>query len=172
MKKTVFIAVFATAALFAGSFTAAPVEAFEAADTLPDRIVEPEPNGPVLDTALVFTNLSGRAAEAKFQAYDDQGEPISSGHIDIPANGLVYVLASRMANAAGIEGFVGHVEAKATGHVIGSTVVLGGVLTDIDTINSVRRTRRRPDADAGAVAPSDPVVTVISRMTFPVVATR
>jgi len=164
MRKFAYLIIFSAALLAAG---ATATWAVEAADTLPDRIIEPEPEGPVLDTALVFTNIGASVAEAKFEAYDDAGDVVSSGNIEIPARGLVYVLASRLANAAGLEGFVGHVRAKATGHVIGSTVVLGGVLTDIDTLNHTRRVRRTAVTDA-----EFPDAQLISRITFPVVATR
>ncbi len=73
-----------------------------------------------------------------------------------------------MADAAGIDGFVGSVKAKATGHVRGSTVILGGVLTDIYTVNNVRRVRRNSDAALDAAD----TVSVITRIVFPVVATR
>lgn len=170
MRKATFLTALAVAILFLGSSTATALD-IETADTLPDRVIDPEPNGRVLDTALVFTNASGAPQEAKFEAYDGDGRAISSGRIDIPASGLVYVLASRMAETAGIDGFVGSVKAKASGHVRGSTVILGGVLTDIDTINTVRRVRRTADVDAGTADSAD-VPAVITRIFFPVVATR
>ena len=167
MRQSPLLVALAAAILIAGAYPASALE-IEAADTLPDRVVDPEPNGRVLDTALVFTNVSGEPQEAKFEAYDGDGSPISSGRIGIPAHGLVYVLASRMADAAGIDGFVGSVKAKATGHVRGSTVILGGVLTDVDTVNNVRRVRRDSDAAVDTTSTSG----VITRIIFPVVATR
>ena len=52
-----------------------------------------------------------------------------------------------------------------SGRVIGSTVLLGLVTSDIDTINHVRRNRQSTDA-----ASDEPRITTV--IIFPVVATR
>ena len=165
MRKVLFFTLLTVSALALG---APGASAFEETDPLPDRVADPGPEAPVLDTALVFTNVGGRPAHAKFVAFDQAGSEIASGEIVIPANGLVYVLASRIANAGGVSQFVGHVKAKAGGRVHGRTVVIGALGTDIDTINNVKRRRRV--SDASDAASDEPLLT--SHITFPVVATR
>ena len=165
MRKILMFTVLTATILALG----APVaQAFEETRPLADRLADPTPEAPVLDTALVFTNVGGRASHAKFTAYDEFGAELSSGEIEIPAGGLVYVLASRIANAAEVDGFVGHVKAKATGRVHGRTIVVGVLGTDVDTINQTKR--RRPSADASGIASDEPLLT--SHIIFPVVATR
>ena len=165
MQKALFFSVLTVTILALGTPTS---WALEEADPLPDRVVDPGPEAPVLDTALVFTNVGGRASHAKFAAFDRWGQEVASGEIEIPARGLVYVLASRIAGAGGLDGFVGHVKAKATGRVHGRTVMIGALGTDVDTINSTKR--RRPSADASDAVSDEPIIT--SHITFPVVATR
>lgn len=165
MKKLLFISALTVATLALGIPAS---RAFEETDPLPDRVADPGPEAPVLDTALVFTNVGSRPSHAEFAAFDDSGREVAAGEIDIPAGGLVYVLASRIAHAGEVRSFVGHVRAKATGRVHGRTVVLGALGTDIDTINVVKR--RRASTDEGEAEPETPLL--VSQITFPVVATR
>jgi len=164
MRKALLLTVLTVGLISLASSASAQLEA----TSLPDRIADPAPQGPATDTALVFTNLAPVAASVKFKAWNAAGEELATGEFEIPANGLVYVLASRLAEQAGIEGFVGHAEAKATGYVIGSTVIVGSRLTDVDTVNS-HRVRRHRSRDVNATV-TDPT-TSTSRMVFPVVAT-
>ncbi len=165
MNKAIFFSLLTAAIMTFG----APVSwAFEEADPLPDRIADPAPEAPVLDTALVFTNVGSRPAQAKFAAYDEWGQDLGGGEIEIPANGLVYVLASRIANAAGVEAFVGHVKAKAHGRVIARSVTLGALGTEVD---AVQHYKRRRVADDGTDLTSDDS-RIVTHIVFPIVATR
>lgn len=165
MRKLLLLTILTVGLVSVGSTASAELDA----RPLPERIAEPSPQGPATDTALVFTNLATLPASVKLQAWNSAGEELAGGQFEVPANGLVYILASRLAAEAGVDGFVGHVKAKAAGYVVGSTVVIGSRLTDIDTINS-HNLRRRRNRDVSAATPTArPAAT--SRMVFPVVAT-
>jgi hypothetical protein len=165
MKKALLISILASTILV----LAAPTTwALEEIDALSDRIVDPAPEAPILDTALVFTNVGGSTSHAKFAAYDEWGEAIGGGEIEIPSNGLVYVLASRIAQAAGLDGFVGHVKAKASGRVIARSVILGALGTEIDAVQHYKRRRVSEDSTDSTTDGSR----IVSHILFPVVATK
>ena len=123
------------------------------------------PSGPALDTALIFTNLGNAGAAVGIKAWDARGHLLAAGTIRVPGNGLVYVFASRLAEHGGLDAFVGKVEARGLGHVVGSAVMLGGPLTDLPVINRVRRFRLRSSTNAAVSAAAR------ARMSFPLVAT-
>ena len=108
------------------------VEVAREIDTLPDAI-EPQPDDPNLaDTALVFTNMSRRTSWVKCVGFNKNGRPVGRTSTDIPPLGLRYVLASDISN--GVD-FVGQVQCKPMGRVVGSVVFIGPDLTDLPVRN-------------------------------------
>ncbi len=108
------------------------VEISREIDTLPDDI-EPKPDDPdVADTALVFTNLSRRTAWVKCVGFDKNGEAVGRTKTDIPPLGLRYMRASDISN--GVD-FIGQVQCKPIGLVVGSVVFIGPGLTDLPVRN-------------------------------------
>ncbi len=169
MRKALLLTILTVGLMSLPASASAQASAELDARPLPERIAEPSPQGPNTDTALLFTNLGMQPASVKLQAWNADGEQLATGEFSVPANGLVYILASRLAQEAGVDRFVGHVKAKASGYVVGSTVVIGSRLTDIDTINS-HNLRRRRNRDVAVTSPPEHPATT-SRMVFPVVAT-
>lgn len=101
-------------------------------DTLPD-VIEPDPSDmDVADTALVFTNLSRRTSWVKCVGFNKNGEPVGRTKTQIPPLGLRYVRASDISN--GVD-FIGQVQCKPVGLVVGSVVFVGPALTDLPVRN-------------------------------------
>jgi hypothetical protein len=101
-------------------------------DTLPDDI-EPDSVDPdVADTALIFTNLGRRTSWAMCVGFNKNGEAVGRTKTKIPPLGLRYVRASDISN--GVD-FVGQVQCKPVGKVVGSVVFVGPALTDLPVRN-------------------------------------
>ncbi len=75
----------------------------------------------VADTALVFTNATGRRVMVKCVAIGANGNMLGRAHTHIPGNGLRYLRASDLAGGAD---FVGSAVCKADGNAAGSVVFL------------------------------------------------
>ena len=86
----------------------------------------------VADTALVFTNLSGRNARVKCVAFGKNGAPLGRAWLRLPALGLRYLLASDLSND---RDFVGHAQCAVAAGVKGSALFLGPGLTDLPVLN-------------------------------------
>lgn len=82
-----------------------------------------------VDTALVFTNPGGDVAWVKCAGFDDRGRFVGAARTRVPIRGLRYLRAS---DVAGGRDFVGHVLCRSRGAVIGSAVLVGAGLTDLD----------------------------------------
>lgn len=108
------------------------VEIAREIDALPDEI-EPDPDAPDLaDTALVFTNMSRRSAWVKCVGFNKNGEPVGRTSTRVPPLGLRYVLASDISNG---EHFIGQVQCKPKGPLVGSVVFIGPSITDLPVRN-------------------------------------
>ncbi|GIW41695.1 MAG: hypothetical protein KatS3mg076_2272 [Candidatus Binatia bacterium] len=168
MKKA-FVVTITSLALFLGFARAEELDP-DSQPPITDVVEVPEP--PRVDTAIVLSNLGNLPARVSLKVWDATGEPVGSFELRVPANGLRYVFASRLAERAGLDALVGKVEARALGHVTGSAVLLGGPLTDLHAINRVRNlppvVARRNDL---APDPADVVPRAVSRVSFPLVVT-
>ncbi len=101
------------------------------------RLVEtPEPDAPLLDTALVITNLRRTPAKVVLVGYDRAGNQVGRARREVPGHGLVYVLASELTDA---NRFLGKVEAVGRGRLTGTAVLLGGSGTDLPAISTTHR---------------------------------
>ena len=108
------------------------VEISRELDTLPEEL-ESDPAAPDLaDTALVFTNMSRRSAWVKCVGFDENGEPVGRTSTRVPPLGLRYVLASDISNG---ERFIGQVQCKRKGPLVGSVVFIGPSITDLPVRN-------------------------------------
>ena len=123
--------------------SAAPVlvtEVDRSPNELSDRL-RTHPDRDVVDTALVFTNYSGRVAYIKCRALDGGGHTIGAVRLRVPAHGVRFALAS---DASHGRDFVGSVRCAVYGHVVPSAIVLGpGALTDVKAIKQNRGTQIR-----------------------------
>ncbi|MFQ5667653.1 MAG: hypothetical protein ACE5I7_14670 [Candidatus Binatia bacterium] len=151
-------AILFTSALATAQGTADPTLALRQA-------IENNPATPGVDTALVFTNLGRTASKVKMEAYDSDGNPAGSKQLDVPANGIAYVFASGFADPTTTDHFVGKVEATGRGHLTGTAVLVGDLVTDLPVIVKVRRLRTN-----AALSASGATKALATRITFPLVA--
>jgi len=126
--------------------------------------IDAESAQPGINTVLVFTNLANAAAKVGMKAWDSEGEPAGSFELEVPANGLAFVLASDIVDQTEPHRFIGKVESRARGHLTGSAILVGGPVTDLPAINRVRRVVVSPNTA------SRPTTQPLSETTFPVVA--
>ena len=83
----------------------------------------------LIDTALVFTNISRDRARVGCHAFNADGEPVGRVRVYIPGGGLRFVFASDFGNSVD---FVGHVNCKTSPRVRGSAVLLAPhAITDL-----------------------------------------
>lgn len=129
----------------------------DAVDRL-DQATRATPNA--VDTALVFTNLTGTSTRVSMVAYDSAGRRIGAKEIAVPGNGVEYVLASEIGAMTDTRRFIGKVVSRAPGRLTSTAVLIGGGLTDLPTIVQSGRS---------LVGPSE--TQAYTSMTFPVVAT-
>ncbi len=101
-------------------------------DTLPEEIESDPDASDLADTALVFTNMSRRSAWVKCVGFDKNGEPVGRTSTRVPPLGLRYVLASDISNG---ERFIGQVQCKPKGPLVGSVVFIGPSITDLPVRN-------------------------------------
>jgi len=85
----------------------------------------------VVDTALLFTNLGNAAAKVRMVAFDSSGALAGEKEIEVPGNGLAYVLASELVQNSDPRRFIGKVNARGNGRLAASAVLFGGALTDL-----------------------------------------
>ena len=97
-----------------------------------DRSLNPDS----VDTAVVFTNTRATPALVKCVGFDDRGRIVGAARTRVPGNGLRYLRASDIAHD---RDFVGSVLCKSNGRVVGSALLVGAHLTDLE----VRERRRR-----------------------------
>lgn len=89
------------------------------------------PEEATIDTALIFTNVGREALKVKVQAYTKSGDPAGSADLEVPALGLVYILASDL-RGVNDKALLGHAEALSRDRrIIASAVLLGGGTTDL-----------------------------------------
>src|SRR5262245_60550946 len=93
----------------------------------------------VVDTAVVFTNLGNAASKVRTVATDSSGALAGQKEIEVPANGLAYVLASELVQNQDPRRFIGKVSARGLGKLAASAVLFGGALTDLPTTVSYVR---------------------------------
>ena len=114
-------------------------------------VVRPHPDDPdVTDTVLIFTSKARSRGRALCKAFDKNGNTVGRAWLHVPGLGLRFALTSDIANDLD---FVGSVQCWASTNLIGSAVLLAGVITDLPVENG------RFSAVRGR------------RMLFPVVAT-
>jgi len=87
----------------------------------------------VLDTAVIFTNAGRAPGRANCVAFDDDGIPVGRFQVKLPGAGLRFVLASDIGNG---RDFVGSVSCRTRGDVLGSAVLLGAQVTNLDVVHS------------------------------------
>ncbi len=131
------------------------------------------PDRPGFDTALIFTNLGRVAAKVSMKAYDANGHPAGGMDLEVPGNGVAYVLASDFDNtpeptADTERRFVGKVEALGRGNLTGTAVLIGGPVTDLPVIVKPRAVPVAPAPTANTTIP--PVPEYVTQITFPIVA--
>jgi hypothetical protein len=90
-----------------------------------DRSLDPDS----VDTAVVFTNTRSTPALVKCVGFDDRGHIVGAARTRVPGNGLRYLRASDIAHD---RDFVGSVLCKSNGRVIGSALLVGAQLTDLE----------------------------------------
>lgn len=103
------------------------VEIVRDATAISDLITRPADDPDFIDTALVLTDLGGRASVAYCAAFDQQGNAIGRVFTSIPGNGASVLLASDMAMG---QDFVGKIKCRARGNVVGTAFIVGPGLTD------------------------------------------
>lgn len=130
----------------------------EAVDRLEDALRRPHV---AVDTALVFTNLANTAVKVSMAAFTSNGRRAGAREIEVPANGVRYVLASELVAPLGGARFIGKVTARGLGQLASSAVLFGGHMTDLRTIDQTTRTPPTP------LTPSQ----ALTVMTFPLVVT-
>lgn len=86
----------------------------------------------VANTALVFTNWTGRDTAIVCVAFNGEGRRVGRRAIKVPSNGTKYMLASDLSNG---RDFVGN--AQCTGHerIHGTAVFLGAGFSDLPVAN-------------------------------------
>ncbi len=90
----------------------------------------------VANTALVFTNWSGRDRAILCVAFNGNGEPIGRRAIKVPSNGTKYMLASDL---AGNRDFVGNAQCTGDRRIHGTAVFLGAGFSDLPVANVEHR---------------------------------
>jgi hypothetical protein len=166
-KAKYYPALLGAVCLLQASAIARAQEAPDPTATLRDAIAE-SPGQPGIDTALVFTNRGNTDTVVAMKVWNHRGEALAGKRVKVPAAGLAYLFASEIAQEHGIEAFLGKIEARAQGHVVGTSVVVGVGLSDVPAVNQVRRSVVRP-AERSL---SESLTTVVSsHIVFPVVAT-
>jgi len=90
----------------------------------------------LVDTALVFTNISHSPARVACHAFNADGEPVGRIRMHVPAGGLRFALASDLSHG---QDFVGHVTCKTIPRVRATAVLLAPqAMTDL-SVQHVRR---------------------------------
>jgi hypothetical protein len=137
----------------------------EAIENHPDR-------PPGIDTALVFTNLGRTPAKVSMKAYRANGAPAGSADLEVPGNGVAYVLASDLDEPSPTDTthperrFIGKVEALGRGNLTGTAVLVGGPVTDLPVIVRMRNL----NSTVQPLTSATPVLEVITQIIFPLVA--
>ncbi len=90
-----------------------------------------------VDTALVFNNTRWPWAIVKCAGYDDDGRFVGAARTRVPPNGLRFLLASDIAHG---RDFVGSVICRASGRLLGSSLLIGAELTDLRVVQRGRQT--------------------------------
>jgi hypothetical protein len=155
--------VLGAAVLLLPAAVSAQINVVEVVGDLEDRLAQPvDPaSPPLLDTALVITNLRRTAAKVLLVGYDRAGNPVGRARREVPGNGLTYVLASELTDA---NRFLGKVEAVGRGRLTGTAVLLGGPVTDLPAISTTRRVATCSEEEVDATIGIETVIT------FPVAA--
>ena len=81
------------------------------------------------DTAVVFTSTRLGGVRVICAAIDGNGIVIGAARTVVPGNGVRYLLASDISHG---RDFIGSIICKAAGRVIGSIVLIGDDLTDLE----------------------------------------
>lgn len=119
----------------------------DAAELIDELRVRPEDRD-VADTAMVFTNFTGKRQRVICAAFDRNGRIVGKSASWLPPYGLRFVLASDVADDLD---FIGSAQCSAHKRVRGTAVFLGPGLTDLP-VRQVRGHR-------------------LGRMAFPLIAT-
>lgn len=88
---------------------------------LADRVNTPPEDVDFVDTAMIFTNTDGRSI-VKCAARNANGKLIGRAWVALPNRGLRFLLAS---DIAGGTDFVGSVDCRSNGRVVGTALLLG-----------------------------------------------
>lgn len=86
----------------------------------------------VANTALVFTNWSGRDTAILCVAFSGEGRRIGRRWIKVPSNGTKYLLASDL---SGGRDFVGNAQCSGEARIHGTAVFLGAGFSDLPVSN-------------------------------------
>ncbi len=137
------------------------------------QAIENHPDRPPgIDTALVFTNLGRAPAKVSMKAYRANGQPAGSADLEVPGNGVAYVLASDLDEPSPTDTthperrFIGKVDALGRGHLTATAVLVGGPVTDLPVIVRMRNL----NSTVPPVAATLPVPEIITQIIFPLVA--
>ncbi|NNL86623.1 MAG: hypothetical protein HKP27_13270 [Myxococcales bacterium] len=86
----------------------------------------------VANTALVFTNWSGRDTAILCVAFNGEGRSIGRRWIKVPSNGTKYMLASDLSEG---RDFVGNAQCTGEARIHGTAVFLGAGFSDLPVAN-------------------------------------
>jgi hypothetical protein len=149
------------------------------------EVLRPPPDIDFTDTALVFTNPTGRVGYVTCAGYNANGRAVGRIWLKVPANGLRFALASDL---SGDVDFIGSAGCWAWPSVVGSAFLLRpGAITDLPSskllplrlidAEPIPQAALEPSAGSdltasdGIVRPPQPLPRLRFRIRFPVVAT-
>jgi hypothetical protein len=111
-------------------------DADQLADLLTGADVANSDLAPLLDTAMLITNVDDAGTVARCHANNHNGTTVSRIRVRIPAGGVRFFLLSDMVRQP--RGFVGSVICNVPGNAVGSEIMLGLITTDIDVQQDYR----------------------------------